>query len=71
MKLEKYFIKSFLHHPVSKNAVEIITRPIALSRVLREQRPTDGPTDRRTDRVAYRVACTRLKRSVKHFFKDG
>ena len=32
------------------------TRRIAISRVLREQRPTDGPTDR----VAYRVACTRL-----------
>ena len=34
------------------------TRPIAISRVLREQRPTDRPTDK----AAYRVACTRLKR---------
>ena len=42
------------------------TRPIAISRVRREQRPTDrrtdGPTDGPTDRVAYRVACTRLKK---------
>ena len=28
----------------------IVTRPIAISRVLREQRPTDGPTDGPTDR---------------------
>ena len=36
------------------------TRPIAISRMLREQRPTDQPTDK----AAYGVACTRLK-SVK------
>ena len=46
-------------------AIEFLTRPIAISRVRREQRPTDrptdGPTDGPTDRVAYRVACTRLK----------
>ena len=38
----------------------IETRPISISRVLRAN--SDGPTDRRTDKVAYRVACTRLKK---------
>ena len=44
--------------------VHVLTRPIAISRVPREQRPTDRRTDRRTDRVAYRVACTRLKKWI-------
>ena len=45
----------------------IVTRPIAISRVLRaiSDRRTDGRMDERTDgptdRVPYRVACTRLK----------
>ena len=38
-------------------------RPIAITRISRVLRVfSDGPTDRPTDRVAYRVACTRLKR---------
>ena len=45
--------------------VLVLTRPIAISRVPREQRPTDRRTDQRTVRVAYRVACTRLKTSIK------
>ena len=50
----------------------VSTRPIAISRVRREQRPTDGPTDRRTDKAAYRVACTRLKTLIfnKQSFKN-
>ena len=37
------------------------TRPIAISRVLCDQRRTDGRTDRPTNKAAYRVAYTRLK----------
>ena len=48
----------------------MLTRPIAISRVLRviSDRPTNGRTDRPmegpTDKVAYRVACTRLNRHM-------
>ena len=48
-----------------------LTRPIAISRVLCEQRLTDQPTNRRTNgptnKAAYRVACTRLKMDKKVF----
>ena len=40
------------------------TRPIAISRVLREQRPTNQPTNQPTNKAAYRVACTQLKMTV-------
>jgi len=39
----------------------VITRPIAISRVLREQRRTDGPTDGPTDRPTKRLIESRAR----------
>ena len=63
---KKHSVSSFLGQLASKNMKYDIeghkdlslTRPIAISRVRREQRPTDQRTDRLTNKVAYRVACT-------------
>ena len=49
-----------IEHPLLQTTT--ITRPIAISRVLRLS-ATDGPTDGPTDIAAYRVACTRLKKT--------
>ena len=61
---------SLIHFTIRRNRenfdLRILTRPIAISRLLRaiSDRRTDGRTDRPTDKAAYRVACTRLKTRV-------
>ena len=76
-KLHGQLIRHFVavRHTESKNCIKQrfwalkvapwTTRPIAISCVLREQRPTDRPTDRQTDqptnKAAYKVASTRPK----------
>ena len=55
---------------MGKEKCDMITRPIAISRVLRafSDRQTNQPTDRQTDWQTYRVACTRLKRAFAQNF---
>ena len=44
--------------------VLVLTRPIAISRVRREQRPTDQPTDRPTDQRTDRPTVRPTKRLI-------